>query len=254
MFKKTTGTSKDSKAKIPNKSGAKSAAKSVAKSVAKSTGKKSMKSAKNIIIDDTKEMNKFKHGKHQEDDRDEYEDQNKNYIDEEEKDIISDGENEIDDEDKNLSNENTENDEDDEEDEQEEKDDKDDGTGEKEEKETKEIDYDEDKCIYNFADDKSEDEEEIFFDDDNMEMDTNIVLKDKRITKPILTKYERVRLLGDRTQQLTLGAKPMIKNTGKLTPKQIAELELKNNVMPLIIERPLPNGKRERWFLKELQH
>ena len=121
-------------------------------------------------------------------------------------------------------------------------------------KEKENMDYDDDKCPYNFVDDNSEEEEtEIIFDDDIIPEISDIVLPEQRKSKPFLTKYERVRLLGDRTQQLTLGAKPMVKVMENLTPKQIAELELLNNVIPLIIQRPLPNGKKERWYVRELK-
>lgn len=113
-------------------------------------------------------------------------------------------------------------------------------------------------CIYNYKSNNSDDEMEIVFDDDidnETTLSSKIVPDNERITKPILFKYERVRLLGDRTQQLSLGAKPMLKNLDKnLSPKEIALLELEKNVMPLIIERPLPNGKKERWHIAELQH
>lgn len=114
----------------------------------------------------------------------------------------------------------------------------------------------EDDCVYNYADDRSDDDDgqEIVFDDDGLEITSEIIPSDQRRTKPILFKYERVRLLGDRAQQLTLGAKPMIKNVEGLTPKEIAELEIAQNVIPLIIQRPLPNGKKERWYIKELKH
>lgn len=111
-----------------------------------------------------------------------------------------------------------------------------------------------DTCIYDFADNDSENEEDIIFDDDDDANVGMIVSPNKRITKPILFKYERVRILGDRTQQLTLGAKPMVKNIENLTPKEIATLEITNNVIPLKIERPLPNGKKEIWYIRELKH
>ena len=115
----------------------------------------------------------------------------------------------------------------------------------------------EEKCFYENVDKDPEDEDdadiEEIFDDDNKEY-SNIVSKEERITKPFLTKYERVRLIGDRTRQLSLGAKAMIKNAENLPSKEIAELELKYNVLPLFIERPLPNGKRERWYISELEH
>ena len=77
--------------------------------------------------------------------------------------------------------------------------------------------------------------------------------KMEKLTKPILTKYEFVRLLADRTKQLAQGAKPMLKNITGLTSKEIAELELKNKIIPLIILRPIPNSEPERWKLSELE-
>lgn len=131
---------------------------------------------------------------------------------------------------------------------------------EKEEKKEKEesdgeFDDDEMKCIYKYADREGSDEElEEQFDDDDKNYNGMIVPSDQRITKPYITKYELVRAMGDRITQLTSGGKPMIKNTDKLSPKEIAELELKHRVMPFYIERPLPNGKKERWHINEFQN
>ncbi len=81
----------------------------------------------------------------------------------------------------------------------------------------------------------------------------NLVVKEnERITRPILTKYEYVRILTDRVKQLTLGAKPMIKNSKNYTHKEIAILEIKMKVCPFLIERPLPNGQKEIFKLSEL--
>jgi DNA-directed RNA polymerase subunit K/omega len=131
----------------------------------------------------------------------------------------------------------------------------------KEEKEVgKEKEYDEeyedeDTCIYRYADAQSDSDEEaeLVFDDDDINQ-KGIIPKEERITKPILTKYERVRLKGDRAKQITLGAKIMLKNVDDLNPKEITDLEIKNNIIPLIIERPLPNGEKERWYISELKH
>lgn len=79
-----------------------------------------------------------------------------------------------------------------------------------------------------------------------------IVAPDDRITKPILTKYERVRILGDRCEQITLGAKVMLKNYEGLSPREIANQELKNGTIPFIIERHLPSGQIEQWKVNEL--
>ena len=82
--------------------------------------------------------------------------------------------------------------------------------------------------------------------------ETILVGKNVRVSKPVLTKYEFVRLLTDRTKQLAQGAKQMLKNTQELSSKEIAKLEIKEGVIPLIIERPIPNSKNERWKVSEL--
>jgi DNA-directed RNA polymerase subunit K/omega len=79
-----------------------------------------------------------------------------------------------------------------------------------------------------------------------------LVGKNIRVSKPVLTKYEFVRLLTDRTKQLAQGAKQMLKNTQELSSKEIAKLEIKERIIPLIIERPIPNSKSERWKISEL--
>jgi len=76
--------------------------------------------------------------------------------------------------------------------------------------------------------------------------------KGDRITRNKLTKYEMVRILGERTKQLTMGAKPLVKNIEGLPYDIIAEEELKLNMIPFKIKRPLPNGKVEIWTLDEL--
>lgn len=82
--------------------------------------------------------------------------------------------------------------------------------------------------------------------------DEIILDKQNRISANRLTKYEMVRILGERTKQLTMGAKPLVKNYESLSYEQIAEEELKLNMVPYIIKRTLPNGKIEKWNLDEL--
>jgi len=75
---------------------------------------------------------------------------------------------------------------------------------------------------------------------------------DDRISSNRLTKYELVRILGERVKQLIMGAKPMIKNYKELCYEEIAEHELINNIIPFKIKRPLPNSKFEIWSIDEL--
>jgi len=119
---------------------------------------------------------------------------------------------------------------------------------------------DDDDCIYRFTkkknviDDDDDGGDADYFLDEDVKIDENVyVSNNDRITKPVLTKYERVRVLGERARQLSLGAKPMIKGLINAEPKDVARLELKLKVIPLIIIRTLPTGKKERWRVSELE-
>ena len=73
-------------------------------------------------------------------------------------------------------------------------------------------------------------------------------------TNPILSKYEKTRILGLRTKQLNDGAPPLIKlNENIIDSYIIAEMELKEKKIPFIIQRPLPNGNAEYWALEDLE-
>jgi DNA-directed RNA polymerase subunit K/omega len=97
-------------------------------------------------------------------------------------------------------------------------------------------------------------DDEVYY---NIEIPTTTDVKylsDKeRISVNRLTRYEMVRILGERTKQITMGAKPLIKNSKNLTNEQIVNEEFKNNMIPFKIKRPLPNGKFEIWNLDELK-
>ena len=123
---------------------------------------------------------------------------------------------------------------------------------------------DDDTCLYNFADKLKQDDDDDDFDDeeiyDDDEKDKTVakqkskyVTQKDRITKPYLTKYERVRILGSRSRQLLLGAKPMLKNTENLAPREIAQLELIHGMIPYKIQRVMPNGDIEEISVKDLQ-
>ncbi len=107
-----------------------------------------------------------------------------------------------------------------------------------------------DKCLYNKL------EDEIIIDDDidvEEKIEEIIVAPEDRITKNRLTIYERVRILGLRAKQISLGAKILIKNYGNRSPLEIAELELKHKVLPYKIKRRLVNNHIEIWKLSELK-
>jgi len=82
----------------------------------------------------------------------------------------------------------------------------------------------------------------------------NLIVDDFHKTLPILTKYERTRILGQRAKQINNGSKPFINvNENIIDGYIIAEMELKEKKIPFIIRRPLPNGGLEYWKLEDLE-
>jgi len=97
-------------------------------------------------------------------------------------------------------------------------------------------------CLYNNID----------FEEDYEEKEVKVE-NNKRISINRLTKYERVRIIGIRAKQIITGANILIKGIENKTPTEIAELELKYNMIPFKIKRKLPNGMFEIWRLSELE-
>ena len=82
----------------------------------------------------------------------------------------------------------------------------------------------------------------------------NNIIDDLHQTIPILTKYERARILGQRAKQINAGAPSLV-----TTPKDtmdgylIAIQELEAKRIPFIIRRPLPFGGCEYWKVSDLE-
>ena len=73
-----------------------------------------------------------------------------------------------------------------------------------------------------------------------------------KITSKFMTKYERARVLGTRAIQISMNSPVLVDCNGITDPLKIAEKELKNKKIPLIIRRYLPNGYYEDWSIKDL--
>ena len=81
-----------------------------------------------------------------------------------------------------------------------------------------------------------------------------VIVDELHRTIPIMTKYERTRILGQRTKQLNEGAKPMIKvDSTVIDGYLIALKELEQKRIPFIIRRPLPSGGSEYWRVQDLE-
>lgn len=72
-------------------------------------------------------------------------------------------------------------------------------------------------------------------------------------TLPILTKYERTGIISERSLLLEQGYKSFLSDVPQgLTFTEIAEREVAEKAIPIIIIRELPSGKQEYWYLEDL--
>ena len=80
------------------------------------------------------------------------------------------------------------------------------------------------------------------------------IIDDKHKTYPVLSKYEKAKIIGIRVNQLNYGADPFVTvKQLNLDKVLIVEEELRQKKLPFIIKRPIPNGKFEYWNVKDLE-
>jgi DNA-directed RNA polymerase subunit K/omega len=73
-------------------------------------------------------------------------------------------------------------------------------------------------------------------------------------TLPVLTRYEKARILGERAKQINMGAKPFVEiDESMIDGYLIALKELEQKAIPFIIQRPLPHGGSEYWRICDLE-
>jgi DNA-directed RNA polymerase I, II, and III subunit RPABC2 len=67
-----------------------------------------------------------------------------------------------------------------------------------------------------------------------------------------MSKYEKTRILGLRALQISQGSPIMIDYKNETDPLRIAQMELREGKIPMIIRRVLPDGIFEDWSVHEL--
>lgn len=82
-------------------------------------------------------------------------------------------------------------------------------------------------------------------------------LNDTKISKPIMTIYEFDKIIALRTQQIASGAPLFINNMttnvkSNMELRQIALKELTEGRLPFMVERKLPNNKKEYYRVRDL--
>jgi DNA-directed RNA polymerase subunit K/omega len=82
----------------------------------------------------------------------------------------------------------------------------------------------------------------------------NQYYNNERITKPFLTKFERAKIIGTRSEMIANGSVALIAVPPHIhNAYDIAKMEFLQKKIPLMIKRHLPNGKIELWRLSDLQ-
>jgi DNA-directed RNA polymerase subunit K/omega len=82
-----------------------------------------------------------------------------------------------------------------------------------------------------------------------------VIVDELHKTIPILTKYEKTRILGQRAKQIECGAVTLVQVPPNIIDSYlIAKLELEQQKIPFIIRRPLPNGGMEYWYVSDLEN
>lgn len=105
---------------------------------------------------------------------------------------------------------------------------------------------------YEEEEDEDKYKPEITIDDLDEVIDgVKIKKNDDRITAPILTKYEKTKVLGFRALQISLGAEPKV-ISDEIDSYKLAELELNNKLLSLKIRRFLNKNVAEDWDINEL--
>ena len=74
----------------------------------------------------------------------------------------------------------------------------------------------------------------------------------KKITQPFITKFERAKILGIRSEMISNGSPPLVHNTFD-NSYDIAKQEYLEKKIPLIIRRYLPNNTYEDWRLTDFE-
>ncbi|MBQ45969.1 MAG: hypothetical protein CMP10_00490 [Zetaproteobacteria bacterium] len=71
---------------------------------------------------------------------------------------------------------------------------------------------------------------------------------------PILTRYEKAKIIGLRAKQINNGSKIFVEVPHNVIEGlTIAEMELEAKRIPFIIRRPMPNGGSEYWKVSDLE-
>jgi DNA-directed RNA polymerase I, II, and III subunit RPABC2 len=83
--------------------------------------------------------------------------------------------------------------------------------------------------------------------------DKGLIDDENHKTLPILTRYEKAKIIGLRAKQINAGSDLFINAPDNIIDGiTLAKMELDNKKIPFIIRRPLPDGTNEYWDINDL--
>ena len=78
--------------------------------------------------------------------------------------------------------------------------------------------------------------------------------ENKKPRYSLMEKYEKARALGERALLIASGRSAIVDVKSETDPLKIAEMELKANVLPVVIRRYIDDEEFEDWVLDDDQH
>ena len=83
-------------------------------------------------------------------------------------------------------------------------------------------------------------------------LENNLLYLNEKKTRPYITKFEKVKIIGTRAAQIENGNSPLVIVPNNITSSlEIASLEYSNKKIPLLIRRYLSNGSYEDWRISD---
>jgi DNA-directed RNA polymerase I, II, and III subunit RPABC2 len=84
--------------------------------------------------------------------------------------------------------------------------------------------------------------------------ENGVIIDPLHKTLPFITRYEKARILGERSKQINAGAKPFVDIPSNMIDGYLIALkEFEEKKIPFILKRPLPGGGLEYWKFKDLE-
>jgi len=74
------------------------------------------------------------------------------------------------------------------------------------------------------------------------------------MSKIFLSKFEKIRVLGQRANQISMGAPPLVDIEGLTDALSIAEKELKEHKIPIKVKRTYPDNSIKEYNVSEMEY